>query len=540
MNAIHKNVIVIGAGPGGLQLAHYLQEVGEDYIVLEGEEGAGSYFEKYPRHRKLLSINKRYTGTDDPELNLRWDWNSLLSDDPELRFTRYSERYFPDADDLVRYFRDFAARRELQVRYEARVEQIRRENGDFVVTLESGDVYEAPVVVVATGLSIPYVPPILGIEHAERYDEVSIDPADFRDKRVLIIGKGNSAFEVANNLVETARAIHLCSPNPLRLAWQTHYVGHLRAVNNDILDTYQLKSQNAVLDAVIDKIEVPPPSHYARRATDSQIDWGNAKFKVALTYRHAAGEREELLYDRIIVCAGWQFDTSIFHESCMPEATINKNSAGWDHGKYPALTPAFESINEPGLFFAGTVTASLDHKRTTSAFIHGFRYNSQALFHILRRRCADEPWPSRVVELDPDVIADTILARVNRSSALWQQFGYFGDVIALEDGQARVFTNVPVGYAAAGGLGLSDDYYTVTLEYGATHLPDPFAVERVHRSDVDHADQSQFLHPIVRRIGRGGHVLTTHHVIEDLASQWIEPVHVDPLRRFFRAELARI
>jgi hypothetical protein len=27
----------------------------------------------------------------------------LLSDDPRLLFTRYSERYFPVADDLVRY-----------------------------------------------------------------------------------------------------------------------------------------------------------------------------------------------------------------------------------------------------------------------------------------------------------------------------------------------------------------------------------------------------------------------------------------------------
>ena len=43
----------------------------------------------------MISINKPHTGHDDPELTLRWDWNSLLSDDPELRFTRYTGRYFP-------------------------------------------------------------------------------------------------------------------------------------------------------------------------------------------------------------------------------------------------------------------------------------------------------------------------------------------------------------------------------------------------------------------------------------------------------------
>jgi hypothetical protein len=38
------------------------------------------------------------------------------------------------------------------------------------------------------------------------------------------------------------------------MAWKTHYVGNLRAVNNNFLDTYQLKSQNVILDAHIDQI----------------------------------------------------------------------------------------------------------------------------------------------------------------------------------------------------------------------------------------------------------------------------------------------
>jgi cation diffusion facilitator CzcD-associated flavoprotein CzcO len=52
-------------------------------------------------------------------------------------------------------------------------------------------------VIVATGVSKPYLPDIPGIELAERYD-TSVDPRDFVDQRVLIIGKGNSAFETAD------------------------------------------------------------------------------------------------------------------------------------------------------------------------------------------------------------------------------------------------------------------------------------------------------------------------------------------------------
>ena len=102
--------LVIGAGPGG-PAARLLPRARR--ARLPDPRGRAThpatFFRTFPRHRRLISINKPHTGWDDPELNLRMDWNSLLSDDPDLLFTRYSERYFPDADDLVRYLADFAA-----------------------------------------------------------------------------------------------------------------------------------------------------------------------------------------------------------------------------------------------------------------------------------------------------------------------------------------------------------------------------------------------------------------------------------------------
>ncbi len=53
---------VVGAGAGGLQIARFLQEANRDYIVFEKGEGAGTFFQTFPRHRKLISINKKYTG----------------------------------------------------------------------------------------------------------------------------------------------------------------------------------------------------------------------------------------------------------------------------------------------------------------------------------------------------------------------------------------------------------------------------------------------------------------------------------------------
>src|ERR1700761_4690200 len=126
--------LIIGAGPAGLQLAQHLGATGRDYLVLEAGTGPGSFFTRFPRHRQLISINKPHTGTSDPELNLRMDWNSLLSPDPDLLFTRYSERYFPAADDLLRYLDDYAKRFDLNISYGTTVDRVRRDGEWFEVT----------------------------------------------------------------------------------------------------------------------------------------------------------------------------------------------------------------------------------------------------------------------------------------------------------------------------------------------------------------------------------------------------------------------
>ena len=58
---------VVGGGPAGLQLGYFLQAAGRDYVILEKGEGPGTFFRKYPRHRTLISSNKRFTGRDNKE-----------------------------------------------------------------------------------------------------------------------------------------------------------------------------------------------------------------------------------------------------------------------------------------------------------------------------------------------------------------------------------------------------------------------------------------------------------------------------------------
>src|SRR5262249_16809428 len=155
-------------------------------------------------------------------------------------------------DRLVDYLSDYAQYHELSIRFHTRIERIERlEEGKegYRLVDRAGNAFTCLRLIVAAGFSGLAMPGFPGAELWETYVDVSVNPDDFANQKVMIVGKGNSAFETADNLIPSAAVIHVCSPETLNLAWKTHYVGHLRAVNNNFLDTYQLKSQNAVLDA---------------------------------------------------------------------------------------------------------------------------------------------------------------------------------------------------------------------------------------------------------------------------------------------------
>jgi hypothetical protein len=328
---------------------------------------------------------------------------------------------------------------------------------------------------------------------------------------VLIIGKGNSAFESADNLIGTAAVIHVASPNPISMAWKTHFVGHLRAVNNNFLDTYQLKSQNAVLDATVEKLE--------RR---------DGKIAVSVSYSHANGEREDLLYDRVLVCTGWKFDASIFDEDCRPALALNN--------RFPAQTSQWESTNINDLYFAGTLTQILDYKKATSGFIHGFRYNVRALHRIFEQKYHHVEWPSQSIRATSEGLVDAVIRRVNTSSALWQQFGFLCDLIVVNDpgGEAQYYEEMPLDHVRESELG-QHLHYTVTLEFGKVE-GDPFNIPR--NPDPEQAARSAFLHPVIR-YSAGGNILSEHHMLEDLAGEWFkQEAHIRPLQEFFEATLS--
>lgn len=509
---IHHKYIILGGGPAGIQLAYFLKKQNEDYLILEKDNCVGAFFQDQPKHGQLISINKTHTGFDkNNPINLRWDWHSLLTEDNANPFTELTNDYFPNKKFMIEYLKNFTEKHQLNINLETCVNQIDKKNEKFFLHDTQNHRYSCDHLIIATGVSKPFIANIPGIEHTTHYSAMDLNKEIYNNKRVLIIGKGNSGFETADYLKDSAAIIHIASPSPLKFAWQTHYVGHLRAVNNNFLDTYQLKSQNGLINADIASI----------KKTNDQL-------LVTFNYKYANGETEEILYDHIIAATGFRFDSSIFTDNCKPNLAIND--------RFPEMTPYYESTNISNCYFAGTIMQQRDFKKKQSGFVHGFRYNVAFLAKYMAFKHNQKSLPHRQIPLTADAMTQMILERVNQTSSLWQQTGYLCDLITFDcaKNSARYQDSLPIDFVLQNYLGENDYGLIITLNFGQEIInqhSNVFLIPRVHKDDFKNAHLSTFIHPIITLV-RGSEVIKTHHIIEDFESQWNEDVHKTPLNDF--------
>ena len=194
--------VVIGAGPAGLAVAANLRRRGLRCDVLERGPSVG------------FAWQQRY---DSLHLHtIRW-----LSALPGARIPRRCGRWVSGSD-LVEYLRTYADRFRIRPEFGVKVERLDRCNGLWRMQTSAGE-RDASVVIVATGYSrIPVMPDWSGrpslnvpIIHSAEYRS----PDRYSGQRVLVVGAGNSAAEIAVELARSEVAVDLSvrtAPNIVR------------------------------------------------------------------------------------------------------------------------------------------------------------------------------------------------------------------------------------------------------------------------------------------------------------------------------------
>jgi thioredoxin reductase len=403
-------VVVLGSGPGALQVSYSLSRLGVSHALLSEDERPGGMFRRFPFFQRLITWSKPYAPFDRKLREYEWyDWNSLLGDEPEHRglVPEFMDgtSYFPSRAEMERGLETFAERVGVRVRFGCRWEGTRTEGQGFAVATSDGE-YRCRALVVAVGMTEPWKPDIPGLEEVPHYVETE-PPETYTDRRVFVIGKRNSGFEIADGLLPWARQIVLASPRPAKLSIVLASVAAARARYMQPYEDHTLGGGTFVIDAAIERVE---------RHADG--------FRVSCTGTTVPGD---LVFhaDRVIAATG--FGTPL---GDLPDLGVTT----FYQGRLPAQTPFWEST-VPGIFFAGSITqGSIGLKKYgrpgASASVHGFRYNARVLAeHLARTRFGIK---QEVRTLDRDDVAPFLLAEMTRGPELWHQQAYLARVVTFD------------------------------------------------------------------------------------------------------------
>jgi putative flavoprotein involved in K+ transport len=199
------DVVVIGGSQAGLAIGYSLAQQGRRFVILErGDAIAPSWRERWDT--MTLFTPRRYSAL------------------PGLPFPGDPDGY-PTRDEVIVYLEGYAETFDLPIELSCNVRRLSREDGRFVLEVD-GRTVTAGQVVVATGpFQAPYVPKLaddldstLWQAHSTGYRR----PGDLPEGTVLVVGGGNTGFQIAKELSATHNVVLSVgsrqAPLPQRLA----------------------------------------------------------------------------------------------------------------------------------------------------------------------------------------------------------------------------------------------------------------------------------------------------------------------------------
>ncbi|MES4909063.1 MULTISPECIES: NAD(P)/FAD-dependent oxidoreductase [unclassified Streptomyces] len=317
----HVDVVVIGGGQSGLAAAHMLLREGLSPVVLEASERAAGSWPRYYDSLTLFSPAR---------------YSSL----PGMPFPGQDPDRYPHRDEVVAYLTAYAARLDADIRTGSRVTAVRVDGSGFVVEWEGGGSLAVRAVVAASGtFGHPYRPALPGLDrfagqvlHAAHYRS----PESFAGQRIVVVGAGNSAIQIATELAAVAR-VSLASRGPVKFA-------HQRPLGRDLHFWFKW---TGIDSAPVGRFLRTPP-------TQLVIDEG--RYRAALAA--AAPDRRELFTgiedDKVTWLDGSveQVDTILLATGYRPDLPYLRGLGALDAAGHPLHRDGASSTH-PGLAFVG-------------------------------------------------------------------------------------------------------------------------------------------------------------------------------------------
>ncbi|WP_257352308.1 flavin-containing monooxygenase [Pseudalkalibacillus decolorationis] len=315
------DVIVIGGGQAGLASGYHLQKKGLRYLILEANDRTIGSWGHYYDSLKLFSPAR---------------FSSL----PGMKIPADPDKY-PIRDEVIRYLEDYAKHFQLSVLTNQRVESVKKEGKVFAVHTKSGDCYQTKTIINATGsFHSPFKPVIQNEEvfkgriiHSAEYQ----NPEPFSNQRVVVVGRRNSAVQIAVELSEVSE-VTLAVRQPVQLINQ-------RVLGKDLHFWVKVTGLDGFPFWRLGKTAPSPsgvnnPGHYREMLTA-----GKPNQQPMFTSFCSAGviweDGSKELVDTVIFATGYQ-----------PNLDYLKSSGALDSEGLP-LHSAGISTSVPGIYYVG-------------------------------------------------------------------------------------------------------------------------------------------------------------------------------------------
>jgi thioredoxin reductase len=448
------DVVVVGSGPGGLQTSYCLRNLGVGHAVLSSDERPGGMFQRFPIFQRLITWTKPDAPVERISREYEWyDHNSLLADETELKAVMpgLMDRAYdlPSRGEMEAGLVAFAEQARLDVRYGCTWQATRLEEDGRVVLETSDGEYTCRAVVFAIGITRPWRAAVPGLEHAAHYVETAV-PERYAGRDVFVVGKRNSGFEVAQGILPWARSIVLGSPRPVQM------------------DALALSALRVRYLHPYDEYARGGPGTYVLDVSIERIERVGERFKV-VTHGTTWDGTLEFEVDDVIAATGFEAPLGDLPQPGL--VTVND-------GRIPALTPFWESVSLPGIYFAGNASSGAKGigKRgagASSTSVNGFRYNARVLAEHL---AAELNGRQRAREPVDDAVS-FLVHELSVAPELWVQKGYLCRVVAREDGGFVDEGVQPLAHFLDAG-GPDGVAVTVEVEPGGQILPTVYLRQR--------------------------------------------------------------
>ena len=365
----------MGGGPAGIQWGLLLNSTELEYEVWEQGVAPGSFFERFPRSRRLISHNRcNLLPSVSAEFAMRHDWHSLLHAPMTYCETRDSD-FYPHALRFRRYLQHAAST--LRVRTRTTAVDVSYGSDGVTVHTPDGACVRAAHLVVATGLNPRPKPESAHFTYADfpPLNSSTMSAPFCHRKRVRIVGGGNAAFETAEMMRTCGHSVHVLPSRPPTFAATAHYPGGVRMQYAAIFDRYILKS--------MDSMEV----QYDNR-NPLAVD---AAMQASVVAAHgqaadAATPRERALRRSEDAWAGSDDSVTIFcggFHGAHADPTLVRHMDPATHDRYPIVEPFYGVPSSHGRgWYAGALMHGHDYRQSAGGFVHGFRYLVRAQFRI--------------------------------------------------------------------------------------------------------------------------------------------------------------